>query len=187
MLDVLFWRVMASLVAWPRISKLQFLFKKNFFQLYFFKVLSSKPWIQNRIRVRVHLKCWIQIRGHKTASSWLTKRELNRGLFPYLLIMKSLITRLITCCERPKWLRWPSVFTFSSESCRLWSITDEPISHILWTWSKPKTKSQSQQNNTLTSMHTISHSHFCKAGKSLWKVFEQPHSNGFQWYKKHTI
>jgi hypothetical protein len=33
----------------------------KFSAVFFFYFLSSKPWIRIRIRIRIHLKCWIRI------------------------------------------------------------------------------------------------------------------------------
>ncbi len=54
-------------VAWtslwrPRLIKLLFFILKKI-RLYFFQFWSSKPWI--RIRIRIHLKCWIRIHSMK--------------------------------------------------------------------------------------------------------------------------
>ncbi len=57
MLDVLFWGLNASPVAWTSFNFLSLKRKKDF-RLYFSYFWSSKPWIRNKIqiRTRIHLK-----------------------------------------------------------------------------------------------------------------------------------
>jgi hypothetical protein len=64
-LPVLFRRLKASPVAGMVLHELQ-IFDHNlefFSAVNLYKFWSSKPWIRNLKRIRIDLKCWIQIRA----------------------------------------------------------------------------------------------------------------------------